>query len=174
MEFEYNRNKILTNLIYGYFFLFFTMFLIIMIIRKLVIEWNEIQTAKLLFSIIAILLFSTLTYLFLGTAIVRNKYYQKNLKETIQLDSDKEIIIINDNLKKTKEEIHFDDVISVELFYSWNTNSFSSDLGFSKLNIKNRDTPLIITQSNINQFHLYEKFKNRITMNKSKFMNDIF
>ena len=174
MEFEYKKSKILADLIYGYILLIFSIFITIMIIRKLVIDWDEIRaTNLLLFIIIFIPLFPCITYLALGSAIIRNKYFKRNLEEQIELDIQKKIIIVNNILNKTRSEINFDDVISVELYYSWNTNPFSSDLGFSKLNIKNRDIPLIITQNNLNQFHIYKTFRNRVTKNKSNFMNDI-
>ena len=171
MEFEYKKNKILLNLIFGFLFLIFTIFISIMIIRKVVLNWNDFTVSKIIFALIAILIFSFLTYLFLGTAIIRNKYFKQNLKEEIKIDNQNQKIIIKDKLNKTQTEIKFCDVKSAELYYSWNTNPFSSDLGFSLINIENREKPLIITQNNINQYHIYRAFKNKVTKNKSNFMN---
>ena len=82
-------------------------------------------------------------------------------------------IIITNKKNNSKTEIDFSEVESVELFYSWNTNLFSKDLGFSKINIKNHKKPLIITQNNINQYHIYKLFKNNVIKNKTKFMNHL-
>ncbi|MDH1881290.1 hypothetical protein [Empedobacter sp. GD03797] len=82
-------------------------------------------------------------------------------------------IIITNKKNNSKTEIDFSEVESVELFYSWNTNLFSKDLGFSKINIKNHKKPLIITQNNINQYHIYKLFKNKVIKNKTKFMNNL-
>ena len=173
MEFEYNRNKILANLIYGFSFLIFTIFITIMIIRKLILEWNEFSLYKIIFALISIVLLSTLTFLFLGTALIRNKYFKQNLKEEVKLNKNERKIIVLNKLNNTKTEINFSDVTSVELHYSWNTNPFSSDLGYSKLNIRNKKNPIIITQNNINQYHIYRIFKNKVEKNKSSFMNNL-
>ena len=172
MEFEYNKNKILGNLIYGFAFMLFTIFITIMITRKLILEWNEFNLYKIIFAIISMILFSFLTFLFLGTAIIRYKYFKQNVKEEIKLNNNERKIIILNKLNQTETKINFSDVTSVELLYSWNTNPFSSDLGYSKLIINNKKS-IIITQNNINQYQIYKIFKNKVTKNKSNFMNNL-
>ena len=172
MEFEYKKSKILTDLIFGFIFLLFTIFITIMILRKMILDWNQITNLKIVFAILSICLFSFLTYLYLQTAIVRYKYFQINNKEEIKLDKQNQIIIILDKLDNKKTEVNFKSVKSLELYYSWNTNPFSSDLGYSKLNIENSN-PIIITQNNLNQYHIYKSFKNKVIKNKSNFLNII-
>jgi len=71
----------------------------------------------------------------------------------------------------TKED--FDKIKAVELYYSWNSNAFSSDLGYSKIVIEDNAEPILITQNNINQYYIYKAFKNKVTVNKSKFANNL-
>lgn len=168
MEFDYKKNKILADLIVGFIFLLFTLFISILILRTLILEWNEFTNSIIVFAIISICLFSFLTYLYLGTAIVRYKYFKLNNKEEIKLDKLDEKIIVLDKLNNKETEINFKNVKSVELYYSWNTNPFSSDLGYCKLNIENSN-PIIVTQNNLNQYHIYKSFKNKVIKNKSKF-----
>lgn len=98
MEFDYKKNKILADLIVGFIFLLFTLFISILILRTLILEWNEFTNSKIVFAIISICLFSFLTYLYLGTAIVRYKYFKLNNKEEIKLDKLNEKIIVLDKL----------------------------------------------------------------------------
>jgi|SRR5690554_4172285 len=172
MEFEYKKNKILANLIFGFIFLLFTIFITIMILRTMILDWSQFTNSKIVFGIASICLFSFLTYLYLGTAIVRHKYFQLNNKVEIKLDKQNQKIIILDKQNNNQTEINFENVKSVELYYSWNTNPFSSDLGYSKLNIENSN-PIIVTQNNLNQYHIYKSFKNKVTKNKSNFLNTI-
>ena len=144
-----------------------------MVLRKMILNWSEFTVSEITFAILSVSSFAFFTYLCFKAAIIRHKYFIHNLKEETKLDKQTEKIIVFNKLNKKQTEINFSDVNSVELFYSWNANPFSSDLGYSKLNIKNKENPLIITQNNINQYHIYKVFKNKITKNKSKFMNDI-
>ncbi|WP_432672550.1 hypothetical protein [Flavobacterium sp. SM2513] len=70
-------------------------------------------------------------------------------------------------------EIHFNDIESVEFYYSWNTNTFSSDLGYSKLNLFGKKNSVIITQNKLNQYEIYKLFKSKVVKNKSNFMNSL-
>jgi len=171
MEFEYKKSKIITNLILGYFFLFISLFITIMIIKKLIIEWNEIQLTKIIFVLIFILLLALLNYQFLGIAIIRNSYYKKNLSEKFRIDELDRKIIIDKKSENQIEKIDFEDVESLELYYSWNVTTLSTDLGYSKLNLKNSNESLIITQNNINQYHIYKLFKNKTVKKVFKFAN---
>ncbi len=173
MEYEYNKNKIRTDLIFGFIMLLFSTFITVMIFRKMFLNLNDFHFGKIIFALTSIILFSILAYLFLGTSIIRNKYFKLNQIEEVKIDKLTKKIIITNKKNNNKTEIDFSEVESVELFYSWNTNSFSKDLGFSKINIKNHKKPLIITQNNINQYHIYKLFKNKVIKNKTKFMNNL-
>ena len=170
MESEYKRNKIIFNLIYGYFFLSFTIFVSLMFLRKFLISPEYFNFSKIIFSCTAILLFSFLTFLFLGTALIRNKYYLSNLKYFIELDSEKKQIIFNNKENSKKRIIDFNLVKAVELYYSWNSNPFSSDLGYSKIILSDGNF-IFITQNNINQYHIHKAFKQKVTCNKNRFAN---
>ncbi|KAA2224492.1 hypothetical protein [Chryseobacterium sediminis] len=123
--------------------------------------------------IIPIFIFSFLTYLFLGTALIRRKYYLQNLKEEAKINILGQQIIIFDKQSRKEKEIDFSKVKAVELYYSWNSNAFSSDLGYSKIILENSEPPILITQNNIDQYHIYKIFKNKVTVNKSRFANNL-
>lgn len=173
MEFEYKKNKILSNLIFGYFYLCFTIFISGAILRKMILEWNDVSLSNIFSFIIPIFLFSFLTYLFLGTALIRRKYYLKNLREEVRIDPLEKQIIVLDKRSRKERKIDFEKIKAVELYYSWNSNAFSSDLGYSKIVIEDNAEPILITQNNINQYHIYKAFKNKVTVNKSRFVNNL-
>ncbi|EFK32937.1 Uncharacterised protein [Chryseobacterium gleum] len=173
MEFEYKKNKILGNLILGYFYLCFTIFITVMILRNISREWNTLSLSKIFSSTIPVFLFSFLTYLFLGTALIRRKYYLQNLKEEAKIDPLEKQIIILDKQSRKERRIDFNKVKAVELYYSWNSNAFSSDLGYSKIVLEDNAKPVLITQNNINQYYIYKAFKNKVTVNKSRFANNL-
>ncbi|QBJ86514.1 hypothetical protein DDI74_09685 [Chryseobacterium gleum] len=173
MEFEYKKNKILGNLILGYFYLCFTIFITVMILRNISREWNTLSLSKIFSSTIPVFLFSFLTYLFLGTALIRRKYYLQNLKEEAKIDPLEKQIIVLDKQSRKERRIDFNKVKAVELYYSWNSNAFSSDLGYSKIVLEDNAKPVLITQNNINQYYIYKAFKNKVTVNKSRFANNL-
>ena len=170
MESEYKRSKIFFDLIYGYFFLAFTIFISFMIVRKFIIFSEYFNLSKIVFAFVSILLFSSLTFLFLGTALIRNQYYRNNLKYFIELDSKKKQIIFNDKENFKRRFLDFNLVKTVELYYSWNSLPFSSDLGYSKI-IFSDGNFVFVTQNNINQYHIYKIFKKKVTCNKNSFAN---
>ena len=173
MEFEYKKSKIFGDLLFGFLFLMFTIFISLMILRTNIINWNEFQIEKRLFSIISIGLFSFLTYLILRAAIIRKSYYRQNQKEEIKINIQSKKVIVVNRLNLRENEIHFDEIESVELYYSWNTNTSSSDLGYSKLNLFKKENSIIITQNNLSQNKIYKIFKNKVVKNKSNFMNSL-
>jgi hypothetical protein len=170
MESEYKKSKIFFNLICGYFFLSFTVFISFMIVRKFFISPDYFNTYKIIFAIVTVFLFSFLTLQFLGIALIRNQYYQNNLKYFIEIDKEKKLMIFHDKENLTKRLIDFSTVKAVELYYSWNSSPFSSDLGYSKIIFLDGNS-VFVTQNNINQYHIYKIFKKKVTVNKSKFVN---
>lgn len=170
MESEYKRSKIFFDLIYGYFFLAFTIFISFMIVRKFIIFPEYFNFSKIVFTFVAILLFSFLTFLFLDTALIRSRYYRNNQKYFIELDSEKKQIIFNNKENFKKIFINFNSVKTVELYYSWSSHPFSSDLGYSKI-IFSDGNFVFVTQNNINQDHIYKVFKKKVICNKNKFAN---
>lgn len=138
--------------------------------RKLILDWEEVKISNLIFIISFALILIVLNYQFLGMAMIRNSYYQLNLRQEVKLDlQNKKIILIN-KINNTKKQIDFSRVKSVELYYSWNIAN-SSDLGYAKINLENSDKPIIVTQNNINQYHIYKAFKNKVIKNKSSYAN---
>ncbi|QQY33778.1 hypothetical protein [Chryseobacterium gleum] len=144
-----------------------------MILRNISREWNTLSLSKIFSSTIPVFLFSFLTYLFLGTALIRRKYYLQNLKEEAKIDPLEKQIIILDKQSRKERRIDFNKVKAVELYYSWNSNAFSSDLGYSKIVLEDNAKPVLITQNNINQYYIYKAFKNKVTVNKSRFANNL-
>lgn len=141
-----------------------------MIVRKFILSPEYFSFPKITFTLIIISLFLMLTFLFLGTALIRKQYNQSNLKYFIELDSEKSQIIFNDKGNLKKRLIDFNLVKTVELYYSWNSQPFSSDLGYSKI-ILSDGSSVFVTQNNINQYHLYKAFKKKVSCNKNRFAN---
>lgn len=173
MEFEYKKSKIFAYLMFGILFLTFTIFISIILLQTIISNWSEFDTQKILFSIISIILFSFLTYLTLRTAFIRNSYYKHNLRQKIKIDTIKRKITVINSLNLIETEVQFDEIESVELYYSWNTNTFSSDLGYSKLNLISQENSIIITQNKVNQYKIYKILKNKVVKNQSNFMNSL-
>ena len=173
MEYTYKKKEIFINIIYGYFLLAFTIFLLVMVSRKMIIDWENFKLPKILFAYSFVILFGALTYQNLGVALIRKKYFLLNQEKEVSLDLLRKQIIITNKLTRTNEKISFERVKKVELYYSWNANHFSSDLGYSKIFIDNTYEPIIITQNNINQFEIYKLFKDKITKTIYRFANRI-
>ncbi|MGB6093644.1 MAG: hypothetical protein WBF83_07785 [Moheibacter sp.] len=171
MEFEYKKSRISADLIFGVLFLIITVFIVVMILRKLILDWDEIKISNLIFITGFILILAVQNYQFLGIAMIRNSYYQLNLRQEVKLDiQNRKIILINKN-NNTEKQIDFSKVKSIELYYSWNTASVSSDLGFSKIDLENSEKPIIVTQNNINQYHIFEAFKDKVIKSESRYAN---
>lgn len=173
MEYTYKKKDIFIDIIYGYFLLAFTIFLLVMVSRKMIIDWEDIKLPKILFAYSSVILFGLLTYQNLGVALIRKKYFLLNLEKEISLDLFRKQIIITNKINRTTEKVSFDRVNKVELYYSWNVHHFSSDLGYSKIFTDNINEPIIITQNNINQFEISKLFKDKITKTKYRFANRI-
>ncbi len=86
-------------------------------------------------------------------------------------NEDKQLVIKNTGNGKS-EVINNDNVKSIELYYSWNTNPFSSDLGYSKIMLNN-DSKIFITQDKISQAEIKSLFRKKVKKEKSQFMNKL-
>ncbi|PQJ69268.1 hypothetical protein BTO14_14695 [Polaribacter butkevichii] len=86
-------------------------------------------------------------------------------------NEDKQLVIKNTGNGKS-EVINNDNVKSIELYYSWNTNPFSSDLGYSKIMLNN-DSKIFITQDKISQAEIKSLFRKKVKKEKSRFMNKL-
>ena len=73
MEYTYKKKEIFINIIYGYFLLAFTIFLLVMVSRKMIIDWENFKLPKILFAYSFVILFGVLTYQNLGVALIRKK-----------------------------------------------------------------------------------------------------
>jgi len=171
MDFSYKKSTIALNILYGLFLLLFTVCISFWVIRKSILEWDETPLFKIIFGYTFIILFTLITYQYLSLALIRRKYYLLNKTFNIEFDTKKREIRITDKRNNNLKIFNFEDIKTVELYYSWNSTPFSSDLGYSKLTIKN-DNPIIITQNNINQYIVYKAFKSIVILNKSRFVNN--
>jgi len=171
MGVNYRKSTIILDLLYGFFLLLFTIWISFWVIRKSILEWDEISLFKVVFSYTFILLFIFITYKYLGLGVIRRKYYLLNKIFSIEFDTKKSQIIITDKRNNKLKIIDFEDIKAVELYYSWNTTPFSSDLGYSKLILRN-DSIIIITQNNVNQYIISKALKSKVILNKSRFSNN--
>ena len=61
---------------------------------------------------------------------------------------------------------------NVELYYSWNTNPFSSDLGYSKITLNDNSNVFLVSDT-INQWEIKTLFKTKVSIEKNRFMNKL-
>ena len=115
-------------------------------------------------------LFGFISYLYLTTALYRKKY--REISEGIKANIvNGKLILINDT-KKTNQKIENKNVKKVELYYSWNTNPFSSDLGYSKITLNNNSKVFLVSDT-INLWEIRTLFKTKVSIEKNRFMNKL-
>ena len=100
---------------------------------------------------------------------IQYKTYDKD--KIVRLDKAEKKISVT---TKGQEEIQItgDEVKEVELFYSWNTNPITSDLGYSKIKLNDGRT-IILTQLTIDQSIIKSMFRDKVVREKTRFMNMI-
>ena len=146
----------------GIIFTGFTIFIFIMV------SINE--NPNKLFGYGFVALFGFISYLYLTTALYRKKYRKVSDGIKAKIDNGK-LILINDK-KKTTQLIENQIVKNVELYYSWNTNPFSSDLGYSKITL-NDNSDVFLVSDTINQWEIGTLFKTKVSIEKNRFMNKL-
>lgn len=152
----------LVNLCIGLITLFFSIFLSIKAFQN--------PPSNNYFYLIALLPFYWLSYLFLSTALIRISYFNFEKSNEIEINEiNKEIIFLNKSTGK-KRRISRELIEKIELFFSWNTNPFSSDLGYSKITL-NDGTKVFITQYMVPQADVRCLFKYKVKKVKHRFMN---
>lgn len=142
----------------------FSVFLTIKIVQN--------SSVNLTLGIITVFVFYWLSYLFIATSLIRIEY--KKLEQAVNVlinNEEKELII--ENTENGKSEIINNELVqAVELYYSWNTNPFSSDLGYSKITLNN-NSKILITQDKVSQAEIKSLFRRKVTKEKSRFMNKL-
>jgi len=146
----------------GIIFTGFTIFIFIMI--------SISNSPNKLFGYGFVALFGFISYLYLTTALYRKKYRKISDGIKVNIDNGK-LILINDK-KKTTQVIENPNVKNVELYYSWNTNPFSSDLGYSKITLNDNSNVFLISDT-INQWEIGSLFKTKVSIEKNRFMNKL-
>jgi hypothetical protein len=152
----------LLNLGTGILFLGFSIFLTIKIL--------QITSGKLTLAYISLIIFYCLSYLFLATALIRIQYRKSERGINVSINDIEKNISLKNNENGKSKVISNESVKSVELYYSWNTNPFSSDLGYSKITL-NDNSNIFITQNKVSQSEIKSLFRKKVTKEKSRFMN---
>jgi len=146
----------------GILFSGFTIFIFIMI--------SISESPNKIFGYGFVALFGFISYLYLTTALYRKKY--REISEGIKANIvNGKLILINDR-KNTNQEIENTNVKNVELYYSWNTNPFSSDLGYSKITLNDNSNVFLVSDT-INQWEIGTLFKTKVSIEKNRFMNKL-
>jgi len=159
-KFNYSN---LFGFLVGFGFLFFS----IVLVTKLFENTSDYIIGKR----IVIFGFFFLGYLFISTAICRFQYDRLENKRKVKGDiKNRELRIMNSDNNVIL--LNRDNVDAVELYYSWNTNPFSSDLGFSKIFLKDGSIEFV-TQGELSQFQIEKIFGRITTEKKSKFKHYI-
>ncbi len=160
MNFKKLRN--ILNLGIGILFLSFSLFLTVKIV--------QITSGKLTLAYISLIIFYWLSYLFLSTALIRIQYRNSEKGINIFIDDVEKNLTLKNSENGKIDVINNELVKTVELYYSWNTNPFSSDLGYSKITLKNNSN-IFITQNKVSQSEIKSLFRKKVVKDKSRFMN---
>ena len=116
--------------------------------------------------------FYIIGYLFSMGSYCRIQYATIEKRTNAVLGYANKVLIVTDKTTKTEKTIKPENVKAVEIYTSWNTNPFSSDLGYSKLIMRDSNSSvIIITQNMLHQMKIKKLFKKKITKEKSRFMN---
>ena len=154
--------KNLSGLIVGLIILIFSIFLTSKIFGN--------TQANILVGMLTISMFYFISYLFIATALCRLEYDVVEKNRYITLNKNMKNITVIDRKTKNKETLNHESIKNIELYYSWNTNPFSSDLGYTKFTMTN-ERIIYITQDIVHQSEIQNIFKNKVIKEKSKFMN---
>lgn len=117
-------------------------------------------------------LFCCLSYLHITNSLIRFQYQRITKSNHVLVDTQEKHIIVSDIKSGKTITITNETITAVALYYSWNSNPFSSDLGYSKIILQNNDT-VYITQSMVNQETIQSLFKTKVVHTKYRFMNRI-
>ena len=147
---------------FGVLFTGFTIFIFIMVL----INENPNKIVGYAF----VVTFGFYSYLNLTTALYRKKY--RKISDGINAKIDNGKLIITDIKRKTTTIIENQTVKNVELYYSWNTNPVSSDLGYSKITL-NDTSNIFLVSDTINQYEIRTLFKTKVSIEKNRFMNKL-
>jgi hypothetical protein len=146
----------------GILFSGFTIFIFIMVY----INENPNKNFGYLF----VAIFGFYSYLNLTTSLYRKKYQKISDGITAEINNGK--LIVKNNITGITKIIENKNVKKIELYYSWNTNSFSSDLGYSKIILNDNSTVFLISNT-INQNEIRKTFKTKLSNEKNRFMNKL-
>jgi len=118
---------------------------------------------------IFILIWGFYSSLHLRAALIRRSYLKLSERIKVSQNDDKSIIII----EKTGEElVTLDNLKFIDLFYSWNTNPFSSDLQYARIELTT-GRQIFITDYSIEIYKLEKVFKKKVRIVKNRFMNSL-
>jgi len=146
----------------GILFLILSVFLTMKIIR--------ITSENLTLAYISLLIFYLVSYLFIATSLIRFTYRKPEKEITVLINKGGKKLTLKHISSGKTEVINNDLIKAIELYYSWNTNPFSSDLGYSKIKLKNNSN-IFITQNQVSQSEIKGLFRNKVIKEKSRFMN---
>ncbi|WP_378176681.1 hypothetical protein [Aquimarina sp. SS2-1] len=128
------------------------------------------SSENLILTLFALIVFYWLSYLFIASSLIRVNYRKSEQGIDILIDNAQKHLTYINNKKVEKDVITNESVKAIELYYSWNTHPFTSDLGYSKIILKD-DTNIFITQDKLSQYEIKSIFKNKVTKEKTQFMN---
>lgn len=137
---------------------------------SLTIKISQTDFGNLTLTLIFLIVFYWLSYLFIATSLIRIQYRKSERAINVLINKDEKLLIIENTKNGESEVINNKLVKTVELYYSWNTNPFSSDLGYSKITLNN-DSNILITHNKVSQAEIKSLFRKKVIKEKSRFMN---
>lgn len=112
------------------------------------------------------------TYLCIATAVYRLEYRKVSNDFSVTVDRKNKSLTLINNSDGTTQIIDKSVIKEVEVYHSWNTSPFSSDLGYSKLTMAD-DSKVFLTRSMVNQSTVNNLFKPKVRKVRTRFMNKL-
>lgn len=114
----------------------------------------------------------TFSYLCLATAVYRLAYRKVSRDLSVTVDRMNKSLTLINHSDGTTRTIGRGDIKEVEIYHSWNTSPFSSDLGYSKLTLVD-GSKVFLTCSMVSQSTINNLFKTKVRKVRTRFMNKL-
>jgi len=152
------------DLIMGLIFTGFAFWLTIMVILS--------DSTNKLIGYVFLAIWYTTSYLCLSTALYRLRYEKVSQGLEVSVNRKNKNLTLLNHLEGTTQTIDKSIIKDIEVYYSWNTNPFSSDLGYSKVTLAD-NSKVFLTSSVVGQSTVESLFKAKVSKVKTRFMNKL-
>jgi len=152
------------DLITGLIFTGFAFYLTIMVILS--------DSTNKLIGYLFLVIWYIISYLCLSTALYRLRYRMVSKGLEVIVDRKNKTLNLLNHLNGTHQTIDKSIIKEIEVYYSWNTTPFSSDLGYSKITLED-NSKVFLTSTVLSQSTVESLFKAKVSKVKTRFMNKL-